>query len=77
MCQYSPTAGSVFPDSCKTAVYRFEGKNWDSQVDSENGNYDYLMGADLDMSAPALERWWNLKWRGTSNRRITCPHWSK
>lgn len=29
-------------------IYRFEGKHWDDLVDDENGNYDYLMGADLD-----------------------------
>lgn len=31
----------------KSAIYRFEGKEWDPNVDKENGNYDYLMGADL------------------------------
>lgn len=31
----------------KSAIYRFEGKEWDQGVDQENGNYDYLMGADL------------------------------
>ncbi|WP_240501922.1 alpha-amylase [Bacillus sp. MUM 13] len=29
-------------------VYRFTNKSWNTPVDSENGNYDYLMGADLD-----------------------------
>ena len=59
-----------------TAVYRFEGKNWDSQVDSENGNYDYLMGADLDMSAPKvvdeLDRWgrWYLETTGVDGFRL-------
>ncbi len=33
----------------KQALYLFCGKNWDDQVDIENGNYDYLMGADLDL----------------------------
>ncbi|NBK96653.1 MAG: alpha-amylase [Erysipelotrichia bacterium] len=33
--------------SKKTSIYRFEGKEWDRNVDLENGNYDYLMGADL------------------------------
>ncbi len=36
--------------SKETGVYRFIGKNWDSDVDNEFGNYDYLMGVDLDMS---------------------------
>ena len=39
----------------KSAVYRFAGKAWDSAVDSENGNYDYLMGCDLDMSNPIVK----------------------
>lgn len=30
----------------KNAIYQFTGKEWDSEVDGENGNYDYLMGAD-------------------------------
>ncbi|MCR5607797.1 MAG: alpha-amylase [Lachnospiraceae bacterium] len=32
----------------ENALFRFEGKNWDNQVDDENGNYDYLMFADVD-----------------------------
>lgn len=35
-------------------VFQLEGKNWDGQVDCENGNYDYLMGADLDMGSPRV-----------------------
>lgn len=31
-------------------IYLIDGKNWDGQVDPENGNFDYLMGADLDLS---------------------------
>ncbi|MBE5925506.1 MAG: alpha-amylase [Lachnospiraceae bacterium] len=30
------------------AIYRFNNKSWDSPVDSENVNYDYLMYADVD-----------------------------
>ncbi len=32
------------------ALYLFENKTWDDQVDIEKGNYDYLMGADLDFN---------------------------
>ena len=43
------------------AIFRFQGKNWSPEVDGENGNYDYLMGANLDMSVPEtvdqLEKW--------------------
>lgn len=34
----------------KNAIYKFYGKTWDKQVDSENGNYDYLMGCDVDLN---------------------------
>ena len=36
----------------KSAIYRIDGngKNWSQLVDKENGNYDYLMFADLDYS---------------------------
>lgn len=33
----------------ESAVFRFEGKEWETQVDAENGNFDYLMGADVDL----------------------------
>lgn len=40
----------------------FDGKDWDDAVDrSENANYDYLMGADVDVNDPRvydeLVRW--------------------
>ena len=44
-------------------IYKFRGigKAWDWEVDTENYNYDYLMGADLDFDHPAvreeLKRW--------------------
>lgn len=44
-------------------IYKFRGtgKAWDWEVDGENGNYDYLMFADLDMDHPEvrseLESW--------------------
>ena len=59
-----------------SAIYRFEGKTWDGQVDGENGNYDYLMGADLDMCAPKvieeLDRWgkWYLETTGVDGFRL-------
>jgi alpha-amylase len=36
----------------QSAIFEFAGKHWDKDVDIENGNYDYLMGADLDMDYP-------------------------
>lgn len=45
----------------KNAIFKFYGKEWDQEVDSENGNFDYLMGIDVDLSnvdvAEELERW--------------------
>lgn len=42
-------------------IFRFVGKSWDGEVDNENVNYDYLMGADIDMGNPQvleeLKRW--------------------
>lgn len=60
----------------RKAVFKLEGKSWDGEVDSENGNYDYLMGADLDMSSPEvvaeLDRWgaWYLAETGVDGMRI-------
>ena len=35
----------------KKALYKFAGKEWNEDVDStENENYDYLMGADIDFN---------------------------
>ena len=34
----------------KKSIYLFYGKHWDEQVDKENGNFDYLMGADVDLN---------------------------
>jgi len=38
------------------AIFQFTGlgKGWDEGVDSENGNYDYLMLADIDVSSPVV-----------------------
>lgn len=34
--------------------FRGAGKGWDWEVDTENGNYDYLMFADLDFDHPEV-----------------------
>ncbi len=34
----------------KKSVFRFKEKQWDKSVDGEHVNYDYLMGADLDLT---------------------------
>ena len=59
-----------------SAIYQFEGKEWDREVDEELGNYDYLMGADLDMGSPKvieeLDRWgkWYLETTGVDGFRL-------
>ncbi|MCR5214163.1 MAG: alpha-amylase [Eubacterium sp.] len=35
-------------DRLKKAIFKFNDKEWNKGVDSEKGNYDYLMGADID-----------------------------
>ena len=37
-------------NSKKVSIYKFYGKKWDDDVDKEKGNFDYLMGADIDMN---------------------------
>ena len=45
----------------RNGIFLFAGKEWDSQVDSEKGSYDYLMGADIDLDneevVHELRRW--------------------
>ena len=45
----------------KTSIFRFYGKNWNENVDKENGNFDYLMGADIDLNnydvVTELKKW--------------------
>ncbi|MGH4120230.1 alpha-amylase [Clostridium sp.] len=40
----------------ESAIYEFasNGKCWNSDVDTQNGNYDYLMLTDLDFSSPVV-----------------------
>ena len=60
----------------RTRIFRFDGKEWDGAVDGEDGNFDYLMGADLDFSNPdvvaELTRWgeWYLGLTGVDGVRL-------
>lgn len=36
-------------------IYLFEGKNFDENVDHEKGNFDYLMGCNLDIHNPDVK----------------------
>jgi alpha-amylase len=38
----------------ESAVYLLKGKSFDPDVDLEKGNFDYLMGCDLDMENPEV-----------------------
>lgn len=48
----------------KDKIYRFTRKSWDPDTDPEKGNFDYLMGMNVDMDNPyvsrELKKW--LKW---------------
>ena len=43
-------------DDQKKAVYLFEGKQFHESVDPEKGNFDYLMGCNLDISNPDVKK---------------------
>ncbi|BDU51275.1 alpha-amylase [Haliovirga abyssi] len=71
--------GVDWDDSAKEkAIFRFDGtgKGWDWEVDGENGNYDYLMYADLDMDHPEvvqeLKNWgkWYVDTTGVDGFRL-------
>ena len=57
-------------------LWLFEGKQWSEDVSAEFGNYDYLMGADVDTSDPAvvseLDRWgrWYVRTTGVDGVRL-------
>ena len=61
----------------RNSIFLFEGKHWDGSVDhDDNGNYDYLMGADVDLLYPPvydeLEAWgrWYLDLTGLDGFRL-------
>ncbi len=41
-------------NSKEKALFKFKDKEWNVGVDEEFGNYDYLMGADLDFDNPEV-----------------------
>ena len=57
-------------------IFKFRGKYWERQVDQENGNFDYLMGASLDLNHPEvqeeLKRWglWFVQTTGIDGFRL-------
>ena len=61
---------------CADRIYRFTGKHWAKETDPEKGNFDYLMGMNVDMSNQAVrretEKWlrWYLKETGIDGLRL-------
>lgn len=43
-------------DDNTDAIYLFEGKEFDKSVDHDKGNFDYLMGCNLDISNPDVQK---------------------
>lgn len=60
----------------RSAIFRYVNKEWEKDVDEENGNYDYLMGADLDFGneevVHQLHEWgkWYLDTTGVDGLRL-------
>lgn len=74
---YSHFNGTDWDESGrKNGIFRFSGKHWDQNVDKENGNYDYLMGADIDFNnetvVEELKKWgkWYLDFTGVDGFRL-------
>ncbi len=57
-------------------IYRFTGKKWDPDTDPEKGNFDYLMGMNVDMDNPEVvketKKWlmWYLQTTGIDGLRL-------
>lgn len=58
------------------SLFLVDGKRWADDVDAEHGNFDYLMGADVDVQNPEVKqeliRWgiWYLKNSGADAFRL-------
>lgn len=58
------------------SIFLFEGKHWDNSVNHEFGNFDYLMGCDVDLLYPPvyeeLVRWgvWYVNEAGLDGLRL-------
>ena len=63
-------------ESKTTSLFKFYGKHWDENVDKEFGNFDYLMGADIDLNNVdvilELKKWglWYLNFTGVDGFRL-------
>ena len=58
------------------AIFKFKDKEWSASVDEEYGNFDYLMGADIDFENPEVveecKRWgkWYVELTGITGFRL-------
>ena len=43
-------------DDGTTGIMRFDGKQWSDNVSHERGNFDYIMGDDVDVNEPEVAR---------------------
>ena len=69
--------GIDFDENMKEhAIFKFKEKNWNEAVDEEYGNYDYLMGADIDFSNSKVveecTKWgkWYIEFTGIDGLRL-------
>ncbi len=69
--------GIDYDDKSKEhAIFKFKDKKWDDAVDEEFGNYDYLMGADIDFTNPEVVeecyKWakWYIETTGVTGFRL-------
>ena len=59
-------------------IYRFTGKKWDPDTDPEKGNFDYLMGMNVDMDNPVVveetKKWlqWYIETTGLGRAAAGC-----
>ena len=64
------------PETQKVGVFKLDGRRYATKVDKEFGNYDFLMGANLDYSVPEVReeiiRWgkWFLDFTGVNSLRL-------
>lgn len=53
---YAQNLGADGCTNCRIYKFRGTGKGWDPEVGTEYGNYDYLMGADVDFQHPDVRQ---------------------
>ncbi len=71
-------SGTDWDENTKVSdlIYRFTGKQWEQETDPEKGNFDYLMGMNVDMDNPEVVRetkkWllWYIRQTGIDGLRL-------